>query len=70
VDSLSAIIVITIAAKYTVTVTKKHIQVGCQLFTHAKALKMTKKQAEEKGLAKEYYDAYRVMIKGALKLIK
>jgi len=40
------------------------------MFETKKALKLTKKQAEKLGLPKEYYQAYKDMIKGALRIIK
>jgi DNA-binding ferritin-like protein (Dps family) len=56
--------------KYSITVTKNLIFIGCKMFETKKALKITKKQAEELGLPKEYYQAYKEMIKGALRIVK
>ena len=69
-NSISSVIVFCIAMKYSVTVTKKFVFIGCKMFETKKALKLTKKQAEKLGLPKEYYQAYKDMIKGALRIIK
>jgi len=56
--------------KYPITITRKHVQVGCQLFKRSEILKMDKKQAKARGLPDELFDGYRFMIKGAMKLVK
>lgn len=70
VDALGAIIVLVVVLKYSVTVTRKHVQIGCQLFKRSEILKITKEQAVEKGFPAELYDGYCQMIKGAMKLVK
>ena len=70
VDCVSAIIVLVIAMKYSVTVTRKYVQIGCQLFERKKALKMSKEEAKAAGLPEEYYDGYRLMVRGACRLVK
>ena len=69
-DSISSVIVICIAMKYSITVTKNLVFIGCKMFETEKALKINQKQAVELGLPKEYYKPYMEMIKGALKLVK
>jgi hypothetical protein len=56
--------------KYSVTITKKLIFVGCQSFETKNIKRITSKQAEKLGLPKEYYKPYKDMILAALKLIK
>ena len=70
IDSISAIIVVCIALKHSITITRKYIFIGCKQFTRKEALKITKKKAQELGLEKEYYTAYKTIVKGALLLVK
>lgn len=69
IDSLSAIIVLCIAMKYSVTITRKTIQVGCTLLQRAQIKSMTATKAEKLGLPKELFKGYKQMILGAMKLI-
>lgn len=70
VDSVNAIIVLCIAMKHSVTVTRKHVQIGCRLFKRSKILKFSKKNAAKRGIPEELYDGYKQMIRGAMKLVK
>jgi len=56
--------------KYSVTITKKLIFIGCKQFTHLEIKKITTKQAENLGLEKQYYKVYKEMILSAIKLLK
>ena len=70
VDSLAAILVIIVAVKYSVTITREHVQVGCQLFKRSEIKSMNKAKAKKLGLEPEFYDAYIGMIKAGMKLVK
>jgi|SRR5579859_2666753 len=70
IDSASAIIVLCIAIKYSVTVTRKYLFIGCKMFKREKAVKFTSKDAAKLGLPKQYFQAYKMMILGAMKLVK
>ena len=70
VDSLSAILTIQVSMKYSITVTRKHVQVGCQLFKRSEVKTMTKAKAEKLGLDSKFYEGYMGMIKSAMKLVK
>ena len=70
IDCASAILWITLGGFYTATITKKLIFIGCQKFTKKQILKISKKDAINKGLPKEFADRYRAMIIAAMKLVK
>jgi carbonic anhydrase/acetyltransferase-like protein (isoleucine patch superfamily) len=70
IDSLSAIIILVIAMKYSVTITRQYVAIGCQTFKREDIKNITPDQAAEKGLPKEFLEGYRQMILGAMKLVK
>lgn len=70
VDSASAIIVICIAMKYSVTITRSLIFIGCKSYRRDEVKLLTEDLAEKDGLLKQYYKGYRQMILGAMKLVK
>lgn len=70
VDSIGAIIVLVIAIGYSVTVTRKNVQIGCKLFKRSELFKIPKEDAIEMGIPEELHQGYKQMIKGAMKLVK
>ena len=70
VDSLSAILVVVVAMKYSITITRKHVQVGCTLFKRSEVKTMTKTKAKNLGLDPKFYEGYMGIIKAGMKLVK
>jgi len=69
-NSESGLIVITIPGRFSITVTKKLIFAGCKTFDSEKIKDITKKEAENLGLEKEFYKPYKDMVLAAIKLVK
>ena len=69
VKSITEIINIIIAFKFSITVTPDNIVIGCQLKKRSEWLKVTEEQAEKMGLPKEMYPHYRQLTKAAMKLV-
>jgi hypothetical protein len=70
VDCKDAIASFLFSAGFIITITRKNVQIGCTTFKRSEALKLTKEQAIAKGLPKEHYEAYRLIVRGACKLVK
>ena len=70
IDSLDAIIILVIAASYSVTITRKMIFAGCQMIKRSKVKNMTVEEFVSIGGKSEYFKAYRQMVLGAMKLVK
>ena len=70
IDAIDAIIVLVIAAHYSVTVTRKVIFAGCQIVKRSKVKNMTLEEFKIIGGKPEYFKAYKQMVLGAMKLVK
>ena len=70
IDAIDAIIVLIIAASWSVTVTGKLIFAGCQTIKRSEVKKMSVKKFVEIGGKKEYFKAYKVMVLGAMEIVK
>lgn len=64
------IISVIIPNCYNVTVTPQNVSIGCRVFTRHEILKITKKQAIELGMSKEYYSHYKNLIKNMCLFVK
>ena len=70
IDSVDAIIVLVIAASYSVTITRKWIFAGCQAIKRVKVKSMTSDDFVKIGGKPEYFMPYKQMVLGAMKLVK
>ncbi len=70
IDALDAILVLVIAASYSVTITRKVIFAGCQTIKRTKVKNMTVEEFKSIGGKPEYFKAYRQMVLGAMKIVK
>lgn len=70
VDAIDAIVVLIIAASYSVTVTRKLIFAGCKIIPRHKVKSMTKQDFVELGGKEEHFVAYKKMVLGAMRLVK
>lgn len=68
--SKDAIINIVLPSKYSITVTRKHVQIGRKLYKRTEVLKITEEQAKSKGFSSEEFNNYRMLIKTAMKMVK
>lgn len=70
VDSASAILCLTFAAFYTVTITRKYIFIGCNKYTREEIRKVSKNEAVSKGLKEEHYKPFRQMVLWGMRTVK
>jgi len=56
--------------KFSATVTPQNVSIGCYLWTHENALKVTKEQALAAGLPEREWKTFRAMILLAMKQVK
>lgn len=70
VDSPSAILWITLASFYTVTVTRKLIFCGCKTIKRSELKSITEEKAVEMGMPRELYPHYMKMVRAAMKVVK
>lgn len=68
--SKDAIINIVLPSRYSITVTRKHVQIGCKLYKRTEVLKITEEQAKSEGFSSEEFNNYRMLIKAAMKMVK
>ena len=47
---------------FNVTITPQNIAIGCKLYTHIAAVRMTQKQAEAEGLPKQHFKLMKAII--------